>query len=72
MSDDMGDGAALVPLGDSASGLSCVRSLGRRGVRTIAASERSGRPAFTSRYCDESVVVPSPYEDLLAYKDALL
>jgi predicted ATP-grasp superfamily ATP-dependent carboligase len=49
-----------------------VRSLGRRGVRTIVATERERDPTSASRYCDESIVVPSPHEDILAYKDALL
>jgi predicted ATP-grasp superfamily ATP-dependent carboligase len=29
-------------------------------------------PESTSRYCDETVVIPSPQDDLLAYKDALV
>ena len=56
----------------AASSTAFLRSLGRRGVHTIAASERANTPAFWSRYCDESVRVPSPAEDLLGYKDALL
>lgn len=62
----------LLPINDSGSSVSCLRSLGRRSVRTVAVSEHPDRPAFASRYCDEKVVVPSPYDDLLAYKDALL
>ena len=64
--------SVLLPINDSGSSISCVRSLGRRGVRTVAASEHRDRPAFASRYCDEKIIVPSPYDDLLAYKDALL
>jgi predicted ATP-grasp superfamily ATP-dependent carboligase len=64
--------SVLLPINDSASSLSCVRSLGKHGIRTIAVSERKDRPTFSSRYCDERIIVPSPYESLLAYKDALL
>jgi predicted ATP-grasp superfamily ATP-dependent carboligase len=41
-------------------------------VETIVASEKDGVPAAASRYCDESVDLPSPKADLLAYRDALL
>jgi predicted ATP-grasp superfamily ATP-dependent carboligase len=64
--------SVLLPINDSGSSISCLRSLGKRGVHTIAVSEHRDRPALASRYCDEAVIVPSPYEDLLAYKDALL
>ena len=62
----------LLPTGLSANSTSCMRSLSRQGLHTVAASERTDRPAFASRYCDEKILVPSPYEDLVAYKDALL
>jgi len=66
-----GDGV-LVPESDSAKSLTCVRSLGSRGIRTIVAAEDPSRsPAAASRYCDETVTVPSPHENLLAYKNAL-
>lgn len=64
--------AVLITATDSASGLSCLRSLGSRGIRTIVATEIETAAAFASRYCDEGVVVPSPREELLAYRDALL
>jgi hypothetical protein len=50
--------SVLLPINDSGSSISCVRSLGRRGVRTIAVSEHRDRPAFASRYCDEKIIVP--------------
>lgn len=66
-------GGSCVVIGDRAPGcVSCVRSLGRQGVRIIAASEDETTPAFASRYTDEAVGVPSPREELLAYRDALL
>ncbi|WP_433633086.1 hypothetical protein [Halomicrococcus sp. NG-SE-24] len=57
---------------DAASPITCLRSLGREGVRTIACSEWKNTPAFESQYCDEAVTVPSPTEDVHRYKDALL
>jgi predicted ATP-grasp superfamily ATP-dependent carboligase len=62
----------VVPAVGAASSVTCLRLLGRRGVGAIAVSENPNAPAFRSRYCDESVVVPSPAEDLRSYKEALL
>ncbi|WP_227355200.1 carboxylate--amine ligase [Haladaptatus salinisoli] len=70
---DTGEGnTVLVPAVDAPSAATCLRSLGRRGVRTVAFSERKNAAAFASRYCDEAVAIPSPAEDLEGYKDALL
>ncbi|WP_135854089.1 carboxylate--amine ligase [Halorussus salinus] len=66
-----GDGV-VVPAITHPSSLACVRSLGRRGIETTLVSEEPSAEAFRSRYCDESVVVPSPSRDALGYKDALL
>lgn len=62
----------MVPAITSAHSVTLLRSLGSRGARTVAVSERETAPALSSRYCDESVRVPSPAEDLLGYRDALL
>ncbi|WP_135305890.1 carboxylate--amine ligase [Haloarcula amylovorans] len=64
--------AVLLPAGVSGKSLTCVRSLGSKGVRTIVASSKRSVPAAASRYCDEHVTVPSAYQDLLAYKEAIL
>ncbi len=64
--------AAVIPVGFESGAYSCVRSLSRRGVYTIVASEHSDTPAAASRFCDEFVSIPSPYEDVLAYRDALV
>ncbi|MCU4741729.1 carboxylate--amine ligase [Natronoglomus mannanivorans] len=64
--------SAVVPGISAPSSVACLRSLGKRGIRTIAASSDETTPAFSSRYCDEAVLVPSPHDDLVAYKDALL
>ncbi len=52
-------------------GYATVRSLGNRDVHTIAAVDDESLSVTTSRYCDESVLVPPP-SDLPAYRDALL
>lgn len=62
----------VVPSNRSVNGLACIRSLRPRGIHTICVSEHENDPAFASRYCDEAVVVPSPFDDVVAYKDALL
>ncbi|MBX0285435.1 ATP-grasp domain-containing protein [Haloarcula salinisoli] len=66
------DDAIVVVSNQAPASLNIVRSLGRRGVRTIAAANREGTPAIASRYCDESVRLPDPFEDIVAYRDALL
>ena len=65
-------GAAVIPTGFDPGSYPCVRSLSRRGVRTIVASEHENVLAAESRFCDESVIVPPPDDDLLAYRDALV
>ena len=64
--------AVLIPTGRCAYSCTCVRSLGRRGIETIVASETDSVPAAASRYCTESVTVADPETDLLAYRDDLL
>jgi len=64
--------AVVIPTGFDPGSYPCVRSLSRRGVRTIVASEHDDVMAAASRFCDESVVIPPPDDDLLAYRDALL
>ena len=66
------DGSVLVPTGITSASYQTIRSLGRRGIGTIVASEDPTTPECVSRYCDERVVVPSPGEDLARYRDALL
>ncbi|MGM0398137.1 MAG: carboxylate--amine ligase [Halobacteriota archaeon] len=64
--------AVVVPAVGAASSTTVLRSLGQRGIHTIAVSEHRNPPAFASKYCDESVRAPSPTEDVSAYRDALL
>jgi len=64
---------AIVVISNRApASVNIIRSLGRRGVWTIGAASREGTPAIASRYCDESVKLPDPFADILAYRDALL
>lgn len=64
--------SVLIPANSSPKSLTAVRSLGSHGVHTVVASSKLRDTAFASKYCDEVFVVPSPWEDLLAYRDALL
>jgi predicted ATP-grasp superfamily ATP-dependent carboligase len=63
--------SALVPAAHAPHAATVLRSLGRRGVHTVAVYERP-TPAFSSRYCDETRIVPSPSTDIEGYRDALL
>ncbi|XVH33529.1 ATP-grasp domain-containing protein (plasmid) [Haloferacaceae archaeon DSL9] len=64
-------GSVVIPAVHAPHAVTCLRSLGRRGIHTIAAYERR-TPAFSSRYCDEIAITPSPTENLAGYRDALL
>ena len=67
-----GKRSVVIPTSYDSISYACVRSLGRRDVHTIAAAERADVPTSASRYCDEVAVVPSPKDDLVAYRDRLL
>ncbi len=67
-----GKDSVLIPTGFDSKTYACVRSLAARGIHTIIASEYEDVPVSTSRFCDESIVVPSPLEGLAPYRDALL
>lgn len=64
--------AVVVPAFGVSSSVAAVRALGRADVDTITVSPDSTAPASFSRYCSESVTVPSPQNSLSAYGDALL
>jgi len=66
------DDAMVVVSNRAPASVNIVRSLGRRGVRTIVAANEDRTPAAASRYCDESVPLPDPFSDMHAYRDALL
>lgn len=64
--------SVIIPAVSLPHSLTCLRSLGRRDIHTIAVCEQPATPAFGSRYCDERLLVPSPSDSLTKYKDALL
>lgn len=64
--------SVVVPTPPAQSAVTCFRSLGRRDVRTVGATHHERSVACCSRYCDETVVVPSPVEDFREYESALL
>ena len=64
--------SVLIPTGTQMKSYAPMRSLNRRGIHTIVASERDRLPHFSSRYCSERVELPAPPENVIAYKDALL
>ena len=64
--------AVVLPMGLETKSYECVRSIAEHGLRPIVASEYDSVPAAGSRFCTETVSVPSPETDLLAYRDALL
>ncbi|WP_114575817.1 carboxylate--amine ligase [Saliphagus sp. LR7] len=64
-------GGAVVTASRYPHGYASVRSLGKQGVRTIAAVDDPDLGTSASRYCDDSVLIPPP-SDLPAYRDALL
>jgi predicted ATP-grasp superfamily ATP-dependent carboligase len=66
-----GSDAVVVPADPGGSSLAVMRSLGRRGVRVVGTARNADAPALASRYCDETVVLPDPGEDVAAYASAL-
>ena len=70
-SDAWVDRSVAVPAITAPSTVACLRSLGRRGIRTIVLADDDGASATRSKYCDEVVRVPDPHDDLVAYKEAL-
>lgn len=62
----------LIPTGRKMKSYACMRSLNRRGIRTIVASEYDWIPHFSSRYCSERVRLASPPDNVPEYRDELL
>jgi len=69
MTDENGR-SVLVPHGGN-PGYQCLRSFAKRGFDTILGANQTV-PSSTSRHCHETVPIPSPRDDIDAYKDALL
>jgi predicted ATP-grasp superfamily ATP-dependent carboligase len=66
------ESAAVIVGGGPGRDYPCVRSLGERGVRTVYARTDLKSPIPASRFCDETRRLPSPKEDLPAFRDGLL
>lgn len=64
--------SVVVPGIAAGSSLACIRSLGRKGIPIVAASESPELPAFASKYVTERASLPAPTEDLIGYRDGLL
>ena len=65
-------GSVVVISNDAPGSVTVARSLGKHDVRVIVASDSDQSPAFSSKYCDERVHLPSPSDDLLSYRNVLL
>lgn len=61
----------VIPAISTASSTAAIRSLGRKGIKTIAISEHESPPGFRSKYCNERIPVPDPATDLAGYEEAL-
>ena len=64
-----GDSVAIAA---SPGALTCLRRLHKRDINTIVFSHNANAPCFYSRFCDKSVLIPSPFTDLQGYTNALL
>ncbi|SEJ08121.1 hypothetical protein SAMN05444271_1201 [Halohasta litchfieldiae] len=64
--------SVCIPAGLDSRSYSCVRSLSKQGIHTILASIEAEVAAGASRFCDEQIQIPSPKQNILAYRDALL
>jgi predicted ATP-grasp superfamily ATP-dependent carboligase len=63
--------SVLIPHEGGTRGYHCLRSFGRRGFHTILGVD-GPTPGARSRYCHETVSLPSTEDDLEVYKDALV
>ena len=64
--------SVCIPSGNDTKSYSCVRSLSEKGIHTVLAAGYDGVTAGASRFCDEEILIPSPENDLLGYRDGLL
>ena len=53
------------------SALAATRSLGKRGLVVVTADETAHTLSGASRFCDETMVYPSPYERPPAFIETL-
>lgn len=63
--------AVIIPSAGVGSSLSAIRSLGRRGIRTIAVDSIKESPGFYSKYTAKAILCANPFDSLNAYKEFL-
>jgi predicted ATP-grasp superfamily ATP-dependent carboligase len=62
---------AIVLDGEQRSALAVTRSLGKRGIKVAVGAEKRPSLSSCSRYCTESFIYPSPYEDPVGFIQSL-
>jgi predicted ATP-grasp superfamily ATP-dependent carboligase len=62
---------AIVLDGEQRSALAVTRSLGRRGIKVTVGAEVRPSLSSTSRYCKDSFIYPSPYDDPIGFVQTL-
>ncbi|MEN9937998.1 MAG: hypothetical protein RLZZ387_4577 [Chloroflexota bacterium] len=67
-----GQPTILVTDAGRGSAVACIRSLGRRGWRVIAADSDPRAPGLHSRYASEQLLYPPPEHEPRAFAEALL
>jgi predicted ATP-grasp superfamily ATP-dependent carboligase len=63
---------AIVLDGEQRSALAVTRSLGRRGIRVAVGAEKKPSLSSCSRFCTESFIYTSPYQDPAGFLRALI
>ncbi|MCR6623611.1 MAG: ATP-grasp domain-containing protein [archaeon YNP-LCB-024-027] len=65
-------GFVLVTDASERTALAVIRSLGRRGIKVLAADTTRFNAGFLSKYCTQKVIYPSPTEDKEKFVKSLL
>lgn len=63
---------AIILDGHLKGALAATRSLGKRNVRVICASDHKTAMALHSKYCSARIIYPSPMEDEQAFVDSII
>ena len=65
-------GLVLVTDASERTALAVIRSLGKRGIKVLAADATRFNAGFLSKYCTHKVIHPSPIEDKEKFVESLL
>ncbi|MCC6019034.1 MAG: ATP-grasp domain-containing protein [Candidatus Verstraetearchaeota archaeon] len=65
-------GSVLVTDASERTALAVIRSLGKRGIKVLAADTTKFNAGFLSKYCTQKVIYPSPIEDKEKFVKSLL